>query len=126
MHSAFNLLDIGPFVVSFLCAADRLALRAANKEGRGVVDTAISALTLTARKPLGQFVKFVNGVLSRGARPAHLVLQHPDNSDGSGSLGTVDDLLKAASVQHPARTVRHSFTHATAVHSNMARAMAHT
>ncbi len=98
MQSASNLLDVGPFVVTFLCPADRLALRAANKEGRAVVDRAITTLTLTARKPLHQFVKFVNGVLSRGSRPAHLVLQHPDNLDGSCSLsGTaVADLLKAA------------------------------
>lgn len=74
MSYTFNLRDFGPRLVTFLDKPERLALRAACREGRVVVDRAITTVTTVNSVSLDQFAAFLDGVLSRGARPAQLYL----------------------------------------------------
>ncbi len=81
MSSAFNLRDLGARLVTFLGKPERLALRAACREGRVVVDRDTSTLGPTHLDSWywdGRFAAFVNGMLSRGSRPLRLALYGGD------------------------------------------------
>ncbi len=72
MNFTFNLRDFGPLLVQFLDKPDRLALRAACRDGRVAVDGAITAVTTENSARPDQFATFLNGMLSRGSRPTRL------------------------------------------------------
>lgn len=76
MSSLFDLRDLGPRLVTFLDKPERLALRAACREGRVVVDRDTTSLENSCASWYwdGRFAAFMNGMLSRGSRPTRLVL----------------------------------------------------
>ncbi len=88
-RTEFSLRDFLPRLIPFLNEDGRIALRATCREGRAVVDRAITTLKAFRGAPqagpaesAAQIIAFIRGVLSRGCRPTELVL-HPELAGGA-------------------------------------------